>query len=380
LRIATAAPARVEAPTKLPAVAVVGPLPPPYHGVAVSTDLVLRSGIARQCRVVHVETTDRRGLQNIGRLDVGNILLAVLHVARMIRVLVAMRPSVVYAPLAQNRLGMLRDAALLMPALLMGRRVVLHVHGSELTDLHDTTDALTRAVLRALLQRARRVIVLGESLRGPLERLIPKERITVLPNGLEDEFGGQLPRRRRTGALRVLYLGNVRRAKGYIVALEAVFALRRRGVDVMLDVAGGFSSEHDRAEAMAASAPLGQAVAFHGVVAGPAKRALLERADIFIMPSFSEGHPYVLLEAMSAGLPIVASALPTIMETLEHGQSALLVPAGDAEAAAAALEMLASDMSLRDRMGREARRRYEAEYSFHVWSDRLGRVVEEVLK
>jgi glycosyltransferase involved in cell wall biosynthesis len=329
---------------------------------------------------VHVETTDRRGLQNIGRLDVGNILLAVLHVARMIRVLVALRPSVVYAPLAQNRLGMLRDAALLMPALLMGRRVVLHVHGSGLTDFHDTTDVVTRAVLRALLRRARRVIVLGESLRGALERLIPKERITVLPNGLEDEFGAQVPRRTRTGALRVLFLGNVRRAKGYIVALEAVLTLRRRGVDIMLDVAGGFSSEHDRAEAVAASAPLGQAVAFHGVVAGPAKRALLERADIFIMPSFSEGHPYVLLEAMSAGLPIVASALPTITETLEHGQSALLVPAGDAEAAAAALEMLASDTTLRDRMGREARRRFEAEYSFHVWSDRLGRVVEEVLK
>jgi glycosyltransferase involved in cell wall biosynthesis len=362
-----------------PGVIVVGPLPPPYHGGAVATRYVLDSDVARRCRIIHVDTTDPRGLENIGRFDAGNVALALRHALAMLAALATQRPAAAYVPVAQNRLGLLRDAALILPALLLRRRLVVHLHGSGIRELHDSTDPLTRALLRYVLSRADRVIVLGESLRPLLEGITAAERIAVLPNGVADAFGGMPARRRDATPLRVLYLGNVRAAKGYHIAVEAVTILERRGFDVELHVAGGYSSPQDRADAARAFGALRRPAVLHGPVDAATRRALLQSADAFVMPSFTEGHPYVLLEAMSAGLPIVASALPTVAETLVDGESGLHVPPGDVAACAAALERIACDADFRLRLGCAARRRFEERYSYQVWSRGLARIIEAAL-
>jgi glycosyltransferase involved in cell wall biosynthesis len=363
----------------LPAVVVVGPVPPPYHGGSVATAFVLRSRLAQACRVVHLDTTDRRGLTNIGRFDVGNIGLALRHVGRLMRVLASERPAVVYVPLAQNYLGLLRDAALVLPAVASGRDVVLHLHGSGLRDFYDRADPLMRGVVRLMLQRAHRVIVLGETLRPMVSGLADPERVAVLPNGTVDEFGGLVDRGGRSGPVRVLYLGNLMRAKGFLEVIDAVSRLRRAGHDVELDLAGGFSSPEAARDAAAHIGTNTSHVRLHGVVEGAAKKALLEAADIFAFPSHSEGHPYVVLEAMSAGLPIVTTTLPALTETVVHGESGMLVPPRDVPALSEALEGLITDPARRLSFGAAARSRFEQHYSYDVWSAGLARIMAEVL-
>ncbi|CAN5676194.1 glycosyltransferase family 4 protein [soil metagenome] len=376
---------------KLPGVVVVGPLPPPYHGGAVATSFVLRSQLVNACRIMHLDTSDGRGLDNIGRFDAGNVLLAMRHVAALLRLILMQRPTAVYVPLAQNRLGLLRDAALVLPSLMARCRVVLHIHGSGLRDFYDSADPLLRWLTRLMLGRADRVIVLGESLRPMVEGLVEPRRVAVLPNGTDDVFGvasddasgdpsGDASRRRRSGEpVRVLFLGNLRRAKGYLDAVRAIVMLREEGYAVELDLAGGFSSEADRVEGVHAITPVARAVRLHGVVVGAAKRELLAAADIFVFPSYSEGHPYVVLEAMSAGLPVVSSALPALAETVVDGETGMLVAPGDTGALARAIAALASDPEKRNRFGRAGRQRYEERYSYDVWSRGLRGIMAEVL-
>jgi glycosyltransferase involved in cell wall biosynthesis len=363
----------------LPAVIVVGPLPPPYHGGSVATAFVLRSRVAAEWRVIHLDTSDRRGLRNIGRFDVGNIRLALRHVRQLLAMLREEKAAAVYVPLAQNYLGLLRDAALVLPSLVARRSVVLHLHGSGLRDFYDGADPVMRAMVRLMISRAARVIVLGEALRPMVEGLAAPDRVAVLPNGTEDDFGEAPNRAGRSGPVRVLYLGNLMRAKGFLEVIESVALLRDRGHDVELDLAGGFASFQDERDATERMAPIAAHVRLHGVVEGARKRELLEAADIFAFPSHSEGHPYVVLEAMAAALPVVTTTLPALSETVVHGTTGLLVAPRNTSDLAEAIGSLAVDAELRLRFGLAGRERFTNKYAFGVWSDGLARIVSQVI-
>lgn len=363
-----------------PAILVIGPLPPPYHGGSVATSLVLRSRVQQELRVVHLDTTDRRGLRNIGRLDLGNVYLGLRHLAMLLRLLLVERPAAVYVPLAQNRLGLLRDAAFVVPSILSRRRVLLHVHGGGLREFHDAAGPGMRVLIRFMLARAERVIVLGEKLRPMVAGLVAPGRTAVLPNGVEDEFGRIPDRTGRSGPIRILFLGNLRPAKGLFDAIDAFAELRASGVDAQLDLAGGFDTAGDREYALQKIAPVTGAVRLHGVVTGNAKRELLEEADIFLFPSHSEGHPYVVLEAMSAGLPVIATQLPALQETVVEGQTGVLVPPRDPHSLARVLHELAADPQRRRDMGIAGRHRFLERYSFDMWSDGLSVIVTEALR
>lgn len=365
-----------------PGLVVVGPLPPPYHGGSVATQFVLRSALQRHWRVTHLDTTDRRGLDNLGRLDVHNVLLALRHALTLLQLMLTRRPRVVYVPIAQNTLGLLRDAAFILPALALRRRVVLHVHGGGLRAYHDAATLWMRLLLRTMLARAQRIIVLGDVLRPMLAGLVDDRRVAVLPNGMEDPFESPPDRRVRAGAVRVLYLGNLLRTKGFLDVMRAVAMLRAESLDIELHLAGAFADESDRRAAEDLARGLGQGVTFHGLVADQPKLDLLRAADIFAFPSYypNEGHPYVVLEAMAAGLPVVATAHAAIAETVLDGETGLLVPARDPGRLATALRRLAQDAGERARLGAAGRRRFEDHYTLEQWSAGLCDIMAQALE
>ena len=102
---------------------VVGPVPPPYHGVAVSTSLVLANPALRETfDVTHVDTSDRRSLENIGRWELGNVLLGLQAAGRLVLRLRGRR-GLVYLPLSAGGGGLMRDSLLIHLARLRGWKV-----------------------------------------------------------------------------------------------------------------------------------------------------------------------------------------------------------------------------------------------------------------
>lgn len=382
-----AAPERQRRAATRPSALVVGPLPPPFHGGAVATQTLLASPLAERFRLLHLDTADRRGMENMGRLDAGNIGLAFTHLVRYLRLLRAEQPELVYVPLAQNRLGFLRDALFLLPARMMGKRVIVHVHGGGFRAFVDGTDAVTRTVVRAALARVAQAIVLGERLRPMLSGLVPQGRVAVVPNGIADPYEGALDARTTEEAAaragcHVVYLGTLMAAKGFLDVLAAAALIAAERPEARYTFAGDFfrPDDRERAERYAANGG-GAAIDFRGVVAGDAKAALLRDADIFVFPTHYpyEGHPYVILEAMAAGLPIVTTARAAIPETIVHGETGILVPERDPHALAEALRTLMDQPALRARLGAAARARFLERYTLSAWAADMTSAFEEAL-
>jgi glycosyltransferase-like protein len=162
--------------------------------------------------------------------------------------------------------------------------------------------------------------------------------------------------RRRAGALSrplILAVGGIEPRKGSDTLVQAIAALRRAGRRPVLAVVGGHSFQDYRPyrERVLASLPdlglqLDDDVVLLGTVPDAELPAWYAAADVFAFPSTKEGWGLAALEAMSAGLPVVASDLPVFREYLQPGRDALLVPVDDAPALAAALAAVLDDPRL----------------------------------
>jgi glycosyltransferase involved in cell wall biosynthesis len=202
------------------------------------------------------------------------------------------------------------------------------------------------------------------------------ERVHVVRCGIDLEAftPRSSPAQAPSSAVRLLNIAAMSPRKGQIVLVRALARLRDRGRDVTLTVVGD-GPERGTLEAEVARLGLSDRVIFLGSLGHSALAGCYEQADIFCLPSFAEGMPTVLMEAMASGVPVVATTIAGTAELVEHGVSGLLVaPARDDELADA-LDTLVTDGDVRQRFAAAGRRRVEAERDLHVLTAELRRVI-----
>jgi glycosyltransferase involved in cell wall biosynthesis len=195
--------------------------------------------------------------------------------------------------------------------------------------------------------------------------LAPSSARALGRNGLEAEWianpvalspNGHAPAA-ADGALRLLFVGRYGRSKGCLELVTALASLRRSGTDVTLRFVG--SELRDGEERMLreqiAERGLEDAVEFAGVQASDELARSYSGAHALVLPSYGEGVPLVVLEAMAFGLPVIATSVGGIPDFVRDGEDGLLVPPRDAEALGEAIDALARDPELRTRLGESAR-------------------------
>jgi len=362
------------APARRIKVLVVGPTPPPYHGVATFTRDLLAGAHDPRFELLHLDTSDRRDASNIGTCDLTNIRLGLTNLAQLAWRCARARPDIVYIPISQSVPGFLRDALFILQARLLRRRIVLHLHGGYFRQTYEAGNGLFRWLARLALRRAAAVIVLGEKFRPIFSGLVPAERVHVVENGVPDPGAWALQQQPDvTGASRpcILYLGTLTRTKGILELIRAVALLRRSLPEARLRVAGEWDSGALRAEAAEIIAREGLAdhVTFVGNVSGAEKAAFLASGAVLCLPTRYpyEGQPLVILEAMAAGLPVVATDHGVIASTVVDGTTGRLLPTDSTpETLAATVGALLSDQKTLEEFGLRSRQRYLEHYTLEA--------------
>jgi len=363
-----------------PRILAVGPTPPPINGMSVATDHLLRSVVALDFELHNLDIADRRGLRNVGSLDLGNIVGALSSSARFLSALVRYRPDLVYVPVAQNALGFLRDSLFLLPTRLLGLPLVVHIHGSTFGRFYSEAWQPMRWFVRHLLRGRVRVVVLSEGLRAIVDGIVEPSSVVVVPNGIDD-FAGGLSHSSAGSPPVVLFLSTLRKEKGVLDMVRAAALVHDAVPMAEFVFAGEWTDDGDRrlAEKLAQDAGMTDQVRFLGVISPPEKWDLFMEADVFALPSWAEGQPYSILEAMCAGVPVVASDVGAVSETVVDGVTGRIVAPHDVDALAVALLDLLTDQVVRVRMGTCGRKRYLERYTAERWGQDMVSVFREAI-
>jgi len=238
-----------------------------------------------------------------------------------------------------------------------------------------------RFLERTLTRRAGAVITITEALaRFQVDRVgLPREKLTVVHYGLDalpPAWAGNPPLALAASARVLLGLGRLVPQKGYDVALRAFASVRERHPDVVLVIAGE-GPERTELERLGRELGLGESVQFPGRAGDVA--AWLQRAEVLVHPARWEGFGLVLLEAMLASLPIVATRVSAIPEIVADGKTGLLVPAEDPVALADALAQVLDAPALARRLAEAALAKARRDFSVERMANATAEVYREAL-
>ena len=256
----------------------------------------------------------------------------------------------------------LLDLALLH---LLRRKVILHVHGHRLGEFHQNSGPLGRALIRAGLQRADAVVVLSQQWRRWITTTAPQAHVRVIHNGVPVPPPPSKDHPPPHEPCRFLYLGLMDESKGLFDLLAAASQLLSDGTPFQLTLAGPWSSSRDeqRFRAWLRRNRLADTVRYVGVADDQHRDRLLARAHVFVLPSHGEAMPMSILEAMSHALPVIATDVGAVAETVGNADAGLIIEPGDTGALARAMSKLSRDPPLRQTLGHRARQRIIRRYS-----------------
>lgn len=245
--------------------------------------------------------------------------------------------------------------------------IINHIHGAEFDKFYlDASDSKKRKIKSCYL-KCDKLIALSDEWRGRLSLIVPEDRISVISNYTN------IPDIEVNNSNNILFLGEIGRRKGCFDIPKILDQVK--DIEYSMVMAGNGEEATREIRTM-----VDDRVSFPGWVRGEEKDKLLRSAGIFLFPSYNEGVPMAVLEAMGYGLSVVTTnvgGIPTVISNEENG---FLVDPGDTEGFSNVLRKLLQDAELRNEIGRKAREHVMNNYSYSSHCEKIYELYLSIVK
>jgi len=318
------------------------------QGGMASVEKLIMQKIANEIKVHHISTHEEGSplrrfwvfLLALGRLSLGlsknEIDLIHIHVS--------------------ERASVFRAATWILLAKLFRKPVVMHTHGCEFHIFHATLPKFTKQFVNWIFQQCAYVITLSQSWKSYYitHCELSTNRVIVLANPVK--LPEQVPNRQGRDIVQLVCLGRIGQRKGSFDLLHAFAGLPpEQKLRARLVLAG--DGDVETARSLSDRLGIAAYVEFPGWLSSGDCEKLLAKSDVFVLPSYNEGLPMALLEAMGWGMPVISTPIGGIPEVVTDQQEGLLLKAGDIEQLSATMQILIDDEDMRITIGKNARRR-----------------------
>jgi len=364
-------------------VLVLGPAPPPQGGIASVIQDWVTSDLSHEYsfEVFPTYTQESPGTGRLGR-QVDRARRFAAYAIKLIRT----RPDIVHV---HSSTAFRSTMVYLLVARLAGRKAILHVHGSDWRSFYPAQSRLVRWLRRLALSLPHVIVVLNSQWVRWLLGIGISTEIRIVPNCLSDSpkpdpavlEAVRLDLRPQQDSFVVLIVAAICSWKGIFDLVEAIPSIVRHCDAVRFVLVGGEEEPGamKRLTDALEQGELGRWVRVLGEVDRERVTALLHAADVFLLPSWMEGMPISVLEAMRAGIPIIATDVGAIPDMIEDGESGLLIKPREPKQIADAVIRLAEDEVLRRALAEDCRKVFEERFELSECTKEMLALYREVL-
>ncbi|MCI0393141.1 MAG: glycosyltransferase [Acidobacteria bacterium] len=329
---------------KRPRVLMVGAHPTKtLGGISTLISDILRSPLIRTFEIRHI----------VSQVDeynkFGKLVLVVIALARFVGALLWWRPQLVYIHIGGNA-SLYRKIVFIVLGRLAGQFVLAHCHAGNFEPYFAEQGKLGRRLIMWGLGKSSKFIAVSLPMQRLLRSLWPEIECVMVPYGINAAlFAGQSATAKRF--VRLLFIGKMGFLKGEQDLLRALERVVKVAPNFRVDMLGQLS---DTITAECRESGLQPLIDHLGPVSLEERLLFFKRADVFVLPTYAEGTPISMLEAMAAGLPVISTPVGGIPDVVEEGVEGYIVEPGDVEALADRIVRLINDPERRRRMGRRA--------------------------
>lgn len=253
-----------------------------------------------------------------------------------------------------------------------GRKIVIHQHGGDFETFYEKEqNDRGRARIRQVLSMGDVFLVLSPKLKQFFKGILEPSKVILFPNAvpvpdsIEKEYGKQ----------RILFLGRLCKEKGLWELFSVLPQLHGQFPQMHVLLGGIWEDE----ELLEEAAKMKEYVTDLGWLQGEAKKNYLRTSDLFVFPTYFEGQPVSVLEAMAYQCGIVATRVGGIPQMIEQEQTGLLIEPKDPEGLKSALQKLLSDPELCERLGKNARAKVQKEFSIEKSLQELIKIYQQLV-
>ena len=317
--------------------------------------------------------TEKVDLNYIGTMVEGSRLRKLWQAVRAYVKFLAVLPQypIVHVNVASDS-SYYRKSLFIKAAKRAGKKIVIHQHGGDFETFYEKEqNDRGRAKIRQVLGMGDVFLVLSPVLEQFFKGILDPARVILFPNAvpvpdsLEKEYG----------KLRILFLGRLCKEKGLRELFSILPQLHEQFPQMRLLLGGIWEDEELRKEAE----KMKEYVTDLGWLQGEAKKDYLRISDLFVFPTYFEGQPVSVLEAMAYQCGIVATNVGGIPQMIEPEQTGLLIEPQDPEGLKSALQKLLSDPELCEYLGKNARAKVQKEYSINKSLEELVKIYQRLV-
>jgi len=355
---------------------ILGPLPPPSGGIATFCEDLLENMSKSKFRLIHFK---KKPFNKSDHILVKFVSIFVIY-TRFLILLFKTRPYFVHINTASYRSFFWNSIFLILSKLFL-RSTILHIHGGGFASFYKESNHVRKFLIRKILHITDNIIALSSSWKKVLSLLVSEHKISVIPNGVNVMSFNTIKASRNefhfsSNSLVVSFMGSLTEDKGIYDILKAIPLVTRQKENCVFAFAG-------RADDTVCNSfklkDIKEHIFFLGELFGDKKIRFLLSSDIFLLPSYVEGLPIVLLEAMAAGLPVVSTPVGAIPELVKEDCNGYLIAPGDYNALATKILTLAEDENLRKKMGLNNSKKMANQYDFRIISAKIERLYEQLM-
>lgn len=317
----------------------IGPFSPPITGNSLVNDKIFdhlsnkTSFKVKKINTAYPEFNEETGIFSITKL--------LFYLKTNLQLHKQFRAQIVYISIGQTFLGVLKNVLPMLFSKLGNQKLIIHLHGNELGNNYLKSTYFQKKIFKFLLQLPDQAIVLSDNLKHNMQHFLEDQKIEVLPNFADIQIIASQNdiNQKDYSKLKLIFLGNLMTEKGIFELLQALKSLQEKNIFIPTALYGSLDKKL-KSKILSFVESLGDQVCYKGIVTGLEKKKAFLNNNVFILPSYNEGMPLAILEAMATGNLIISTDLPGLKDILITRENSFLIPAKNVDAIEKTLEKI----------------------------------------